>query len=137
MVTVSEFKTKAKRLYLVGSCIFVLVGGLGSGLVSHLLCLPGGLVERIRQFLLPRIHPDWIGVVGTLPLIPIMVAPILAAVAILALIDRRMGIPCPHCGKSLTLRCRHDEVLKTRRCGLCGNTALAEDPASPDPATLS
>lgn len=129
MVTASEFKARAKRLHFIGSCIFVLVGGLVGGLGSYLLGLPGGPVERIRQFLLPHIHPDWIGVVEILLLFPMMVLPLLVPVAILTLVDRKIGIPCPQCGKSLTLRCRHEEVLMTRKCGLCGGQALAEDPA--------
>jgi hypothetical protein len=54
---------------------------------------------------------------------------VLAALAWLAVVlplDRSFGLRCPHCHRSLTLRCRHERVLQTGQCSLCGQKVLNE-----------
>ncbi len=43
----------------------------------------------------------------------------LVYMAVMLPIDRHFGFRCPHCGRSLTLRCLHQRVLQTGECSLC------------------
>lgn len=126
MTTSTEYRNKAKRLQLIGSLIFVFLGGGLTVAITLLVGQPGGLASALQERLRDRVHPDLIGVVGILPLLPLLVAPLVIAVIIVALVDRRIGLKCPECGKSLTMRCKYHEVLKTKRCGLCGTVVLQE-----------
>ena len=127
MISPPVYKYKSKRLQLVGSLIFLCIGGGTLIPLTLVIGRPGGMATAIRNALAPHIHPDFIGLVGTIPLIPLLLAPIMIAILLVAVIDKRIGIPCPKCGKSLTLRCRHATVLNTRRCCLCGEIVLEEE----------
>ena len=126
MISPTAYKYKAKRLQLVGSLIFLCIGGGTLIPLTRVIGRPDGMATAIRNALAPHIHPDFIGLVGTIPLIPLLLAPIIIAILIVAAIDKRIGIPCPKCGKSLTMRCRHATVLNTRRCCLCGEIVLED-----------
>jgi hypothetical protein len=60
-------------------------------------------------------------------ILPFGVLPILLPVAAMLFIDRRIGIRCPNCNVSLTMRCLHEQVLITRRCSHCKATVLLDD----------
>ena len=124
MISPAEYKQKSKRLQLVGSLIFLIIGGGTLIPLTLVIGRPGGMATAIRNALAPHIHPDFIGVVGTIPLIPLLLLPILVAILLVAAIDRRIGVPCPKCGKSLTMRCHHAIVIRTRKCGRCGEIVL-------------
>ena len=126
MISPAEYKKKSKRFQLVGSLIFLIIGGGTLIPLTLVVGRPDGLATSIQNALAPHIHPDFIGLVGTIPLIPLLLLPILVAIWLVAAIDRLIGLPCPKCGKSLTMRCRHAIVLNTRRCGLCGEIVLEE-----------
>lgn len=64
-------------------------------------------------------------------MVPFMVLPILLPTAAMVLIDRRIGIRCPNCSVSLTLRCMHEKVLITRKCSHCKSTVLLDDEYEP------
>lgn len=110
---------RAKRLQILGSLLFIFVGSSLLVAIARWLGQSGGLVESLRQRLVPCIHPDLVGVVGMLPLLPIWVIPILFPLLLVYLLDRRIGLCCPHCGRSLTLRCRYRAVISTGHCELC------------------
>ena len=59
--------------------------------------------------------------------IPFVVLPLLLPMAVMVQIDRRIGIRCPNCNVSLTMRCLHEKVLITRRCSHCKSTVLLDD----------
>jgi hypothetical protein len=63
------------------------------------------------------------GAVGGLTLgVPAM----LAWLAVVLALDRRFGLRCPHCHRSLTLRCRHEQVVQTGQCSLCHGVVINE-----------
>lgn len=41
-------------------------------------------------------------------------------------LDRAFGFRCPHCHRSLTLRCHHKLVVQTGRCSACGQEVFNE-----------
>ena len=127
MISPTEYRNKSKRLQLVGSLIFLFIGGGTLVPLTLVIGRPGGMATAIRNALAPHIHTDFIGLVGTIPLIPLLLAPIILAILLVAAIDKRIGIPCPKCGKSLTMRCRHATVQNTRRCCFCGEIVLEEE----------
>jgi hypothetical protein len=55
----------------------------------------------------------WAVVLGPLLLIPFLSA---------MWVDRRFGLRCPACKRSVTLRGRYSEILRTGRCSWCQQT---------------
>ena len=49
-------------------------------------------------------------------------------VLLLYLADRRLGLRCPHCHRSLTLRCLHERLLQSGECSLCHRRVFEETP---------
>lgn len=134
-MTRGSYISQAKKLQFLGGLIFIFVGwGLAGG-VSLWLVRDGGLVQVIRERLSMHVHPDWIGVVGILPLIPILVSPIVLALLLVKLLDRRIGVRCPHCGKSLTLRCHYRVVANTGQCELCHESVFDQAGEKAEPFT--
>lgn len=64
---------------------------------------------------------------GIVSILPFIVLPIILPTAAMMLIDRRIGIRCPNCNVSLTMRCMHERVLITRKCSHCKATVLLDD----------
>lgn len=58
---------------------------------------------------------------------PFVLLPLLLPMAAMVTIDRRVGIRCPNCRVSLTIRCLPEKVLITRRCSHCNATVLLDD----------
>ncbi len=50
-------------------------------------------------------------------LLGLLVLAIYAVVVIV--LDRRHGVRCPHCHRSITLRCQAERVLESGECTLC------------------
>ncbi len=46
--------------------------------------------------------------------------------AVVVLLDRLLGVSCPHCHRSLTLRCTPERVLERGECPLCHGKVLEE-----------
>jgi hypothetical protein len=111
--------SRAKRILFLGNLIFIVVGG---GLVVAMAVWVGrgdGWVHALRDKLSLHVHPNIVGVVAVLPVIPILVSPVVLALVLIHLLDRRIGLRCPHCARSLTLRCRYRIVARTGECQLC------------------
>ncbi len=45
--------------------------------------------------------------------------------AVTLALDRGLGLRCPHCHRSLSLRCRHERVVETGQCSLCGQDVFS------------
>src|SRR3954451_19049955 len=73
------------------------------------------------------------GVVGLLAVLVIgVVQALLVLVSLLPFwwVDRRYGLKCPHCGRSVTLRCHLHKVLRSGKCCLC--QAVLFEPSEED-----
>jgi hypothetical protein len=66
-----------------------------------------------------------LGVVATL--IPLFVPPLV----VFWWVDRRLGLRCPSCGRSVTFRSKYVDVLTSGRCGLCQAVLFEPGPAEP------
>jgi len=58
---------------------------------------------------------------------PFALLPVLLPLAVMVALDRRIGIRCPNCRVSLTVRGMPEKVLMTRRCSHCNATVLLDD----------
>jgi hypothetical protein len=88
----------------------------------------GQPLNKLHEFLRQRL-PEVVaaGLFGIS--IAIYVAPIFGLFALLLyLADRRFGLRCPHCRRSLTLRCLHERVLQSGECSLCHQRVFDERP---------
>lgn len=47
-------------------------------------------------------------------------------VVLMLIVDRRVGIRCPHCGRSTTLRCRAEHLIQTGKCCFCDGIVLLD-----------
>ncbi len=60
-------------------------------------------------------------------LLPVICSPLLLPLFAIYLIDRRIGIRCPNCNVSLTLRCNLNKVLVTGKCSRCNCAVLLDE----------
>jgi hypothetical protein len=119
VMTRSDFQVSAKRMRVTGTVISL-------GVILPIVC---GLIYFTDRFGQPlnRLHdtlrqhlPEVVaaGLFGIS--IAVYVAPIFGLFVLLVyLADRWFGLRCPHCRRSLTLRCLHERVLQSGECSLC------------------
>jgi hypothetical protein len=119
-MTGSQFQEAARRVSLYGNllmgitcAVVIVLGSLGDLWAGPLLGEFGNLLRRWLQ------DEGVVGLVGGL-LGGVVLAPLLLIPLVPFLwMDRRFGVRCPGCRRSVTLRCRHSEVLRTGKCCLC------------------
>jgi len=125
----SEYQKSAKRMRIAGSVISL-------GVILPIMCLAFVFSDKLVQQL-NRLHETWsqhlpelvsAGLFGVS--IAICVAPVFGLFVLsLYLADLRLGLRCPHCRRSLTLRCLHERVLQSGACSLCHGKVFDEPPA--------
>ena len=69
------------------------------------------------------------GAIGGLMVGSIASIPLLICVVVMLAIDRRFGVRCPHCHRSLTARCLSEHVLESGECSLCHKEVFDESGA--------
>jgi hypothetical protein len=128
-MTRSEFQISAKRVRIIGTVISL-------GVILPIICVLiyltdvlGDPLNRLHDALSERL-PEIVaaGLFGIS--IALYVAPVFGFLVFLFyLADRRLGLRCPHCHRSLTLRCLHERVLQTGECSLCHERVFDEKTA--------
>jgi hypothetical protein len=116
----STYAAAANRLMLLTPLVFP-----GFAAVGMILAAVVGL--PIAMMMRDLVSGDIGMALGIVSMIPFFVLPILLPTAAMVLIDRRIGIRCPNCSVSLTMRCMHEKVLITRKCSHCKATVLLDD----------
>ncbi len=126
-MTRSEFQISAKRMRITGTVISL-------GVILPIICVLI-YVTDVLGLPLNRLHdalsqhlPEIVaaGLFGIS--IALYVAPVFGLfVLLLYLADRQLGLRCPHCHRSLTLRCLHERVLQTGECSLCHEKVFDEE----------
>jgi hypothetical protein len=119
-MTRPQFQEAARRVSLYGN---LLMGVTGSGVVvlASLFVwwagpLIGGFGAWVRGLLQDEAKVGLVGgLVGGVVVAPLLLIPLVPVLWV----DRRFGMRCPRCRRSVTLRCRHSRVLHTGRCCLC------------------
>jgi hypothetical protein len=115
-----QFIKAAGRVSLYGNLLMGLTGVVVVTLSSLLLLWADPVLRDFGRLVRGRARDDALagmifGLVSVLALAPLLVIPLLPAVWV----DRQFGLRCPSCARSVTLRCRHDEVKRTGRCCRC------------------
>jgi len=116
----STYAAAASRLMLLTPLVFPGFAGIGM-VVAAFIGLPIAMTMR------DLVGGDLGMGLAIVSMIPFVVLPILLPTAAMVLIDRRIGIRCPNCNVSLTMRCMHEKVLITRKCSHCKSTVLLDD----------
>ncbi len=118
-MTSSEFQTSAKRMRVTCPVISL-------GVILPIICVLIDFTDRFGQPLnkvhdILRQHLPEVMAAGLFGIsIAVCLTPIIGLfVLLLYLADRRLGLRCPHCQRSLTLRCSHERVLQSGKCSLC------------------
>jgi hypothetical protein len=127
-MTRQQFLHASQRVRAYGSMAMGLVASVLMGL-SGLLVLSAFPVVQDFPRLLRNRFPDEVmvglvaGLLGGVILAPLLLVPWAAA----RWVDRRIGLRCPACRRSITARCRPGEVLRTGRCCLCNEPLFEQD----------
>jgi hypothetical protein len=118
-MTRTEFQISAKHMRVTGTAIAI-------GVILPIICLLIYFTDRLGQPLnqlhdaLSQRVPEIVTTALFGVSIAVYVAPVFGLfVLLLYLADRRLGLRCPHCHRSLTLRCLHERVLQSGECSLC------------------
>lgn len=133
IVTQSEYAATLKRVRFWAGVVygFVAVSLMLVGLYLHFVWFPE--IQKLCMFF--RDHAKPLGddgfygammgmLFGVTVSLPSMLLPLLPV----AWTDRKLGVHCPQCGRSLTLwRQRADQVLKSGACGQCHATLFMVD----------
>ncbi len=125
-MTRSEFQISAKRMRITPTLISL-------GVIMPIVCaliystdpLPdplNRLDETLRRHLPEVLASGVFGLIGAVYVVPLFALFVL----LLYLADRRLGAQCPHCRRSLTLRCLHERVLRSGECSLCHERVFDE-----------
>lgn len=127
-MTRSEFQISTKRMRFTGTVISL---GVILPIICALIYFTGHLGQpldkmhdTLKLHLPEAVTPALFGIS-----IAICGIPIFGLFALLLyLADRRLGLRCPHCHRSLTLRCVHERVLQSGECSLCHERVFDETP---------
>jgi hypothetical protein len=123
----ATYISHARKVKFVGGLMFILVGGTLAAGSFWLHEQAGNWGDAIQDHLRRQGHPDLADLVSVLPLVLLFAVPILVPLVLLYLLDSRIGLPCPRCGRSLTLHCNDRVVARTGRCELCHQSIFDQE----------
>src|SRR5512139_3056286 len=102
----SQYQQTARKVYWVVSAWTVLFAVVATWLIHA--C--GASISDYGRMVRAQLGEFLGGAVSGLTL---GVPAALVYLAVLLPLDRVLGVRCPHCRRSLTLRCRHERVVET------------------------
>lgn len=119
-MTREQFQKASRTVSLYGNLLICLVGGCLSilGYLAALWAEP--VVQNLGRFI--RSHVQDEGTVGLVSgvVFSVVLAPFVVIIIFpLLWVDRRFGLRCSGCGRSVTARCHTSEVLRTGKCCHC------------------
>lgn len=119
-MTKDQFIQASRRVTLWGNLHMGLVASVLITLYTVLISWAGPLIQGFGQLMRSYFQDEGtVGLVGGL-VFSVFVAPVILIPFLAALrVDRRFGLRCPRCGRSVTARCRPAEVLRTGQCCHC------------------
>jgi hypothetical protein len=119
-MTRDQFLKASRQVSLYGNLLIWFVGSVVVITESTLVLWSGPIISSFGQVIRNRFQNEGVvgligGLVGGVVFAPFLLIPLLP----LLWVDRRFGLRCPGCKRSVTLRCEHGKVLRTGRCCLC------------------
>jgi hypothetical protein len=119
-MTRQQFRDAARRVSLYGNSLMGVTGGVVIALAALFVWWIGPLIGGFGAWLRSQFQNEAVvglvsGLVGAVLLAPLLLIPLVPALWV----DRRFGVRCPVCRRSVTLRCLHSQVLQTGQCCLC------------------
>ena len=119
-MTRPQFQDAARRVSLYGNLLIWVTGSVVIILASLLAWMIEPTIRGFGTWVRGHLQSEVaVGLVGGL-VCGVVIAPLLLIPLVPALwVDRRFGLRCPNCRRSVTLRCHHYEVLQTGKCCLC------------------
>jgi hypothetical protein len=119
-MTRGQFLQASRRVRLYASLLMGLAGSSLIILGSLLVLWARPAIQGLGQLLSNQFRDERTvglvgGLVGGILLAPMLLIPLMPALWV----HRRFGLRCPGCRRSVTTRCRPDEVLRTGRCCHC------------------
>lgn len=119
-IPVATYADVSRRIDSIGTFVF-----LGTAAIGLLILVTVGVpfAEAVRDFIGGSTGQLLAMVIS----IPLVCLPLYLPLIAIQLIDRRIGIRCPGCNVSLTLRCLREKILITRKCSSCHSVVLTDD----------
>ena len=118
-MTRQQFHDAARRVSLYGNLLMGLTGAIVIVLSTLFAVWISPLFDPFGVWLRSQFQEAVVGLVGGL-VIGVVCGPLLLVTLVPFLwVDRRFGLRCPSCQRSVTMRCLHSQVLQTGRCCLC------------------
>ena len=98
---------------------------LGAASVGTLICVLVGLpiATGVSNF----IGGNFGSLLAIATVIPFLLLPLYLPMIAIRIYDRRVGIRCPNCNVSLTMRSMPEKVLITRKCSKCKSVVLTNE----------
>lgn len=115
-----EFRNAAKLVSLYGNLSIVLtaVPMLALGSLACIWAEPS--IRALGSEIRSRVQDETLtGLIGGLIVSALIVPFLLLLVLPALLVDKLFGVKCPHCRRSVTLRCAHAAVIESGRCSHC------------------
>ncbi len=125
-VPIATYADVSRRINTIGVFLF-----LGTSSIGMLILLAVGVpfAEAVQDF-----TGGGTGKMLAMAIsIPFVCLPLYLPIIAIRLIDRRIGIRCPLCNVSLTLKSLPEKILLTRKCPKCHSVVLTNEAFQPAP----
>ncbi len=116
----AQYQKTVKRFYRIVALWSVAFAGATAWLIEVF----GGSTGTYGQSIRGHLGELFGGSVGGLTL---GASALLVWLGVALMLNRRFGLRCPHCQRSLTVRALPQQVLQTGRCSLCHGRAFDEE----------
>ena len=116
----SEYRRRAYRVQLLGVFVYFGVAAPLFALVAAAAEFLIGAPNAYREFLATFVAAQNIRSAVYVSLTPAFLLPFPFAAWLIRRLDQRIGIKCPQCCGSLSIRCHPDEVAGAGSCPHCG-----------------
>ncbi len=130
-MTRPQFQEAAWRVRLYGNVLMWATGSVVIVLASLLVLWADPWIRGFGAWFRGQVQPEALaglvfGLAAGVAFAPLLLIPLVPVLWV----DRRFGLRCPGCAHSVTLRCRHGQVLQTGRCCLCQQFLFEPDDAA-------
>jgi hypothetical protein len=127
-MTRTHFQVVARRVRLYGNLLIWATGSAVMTLASVAVWRAAPAITAFGIWLRGQVQAEaLVGLIGGLAVSVVLVPLALIPLAPALWVDRRFGLRCAGCGRSVTLRCQVGQVLRTGRCCFCQRPLFGPD----------